>query len=179
MSQSEGEARQSEKSPHRGIGCFGWMLVWIGLILLFKNYWFLVWEYVLFSVGLILFYFALSSSDKQHLFPGAILIIVSGSLILRGIGWIHFPLWNIWPILFISAGVSFLLLWIAREAGVWVFIPGGLLLFIGSYGLTENSWWIYQRWLRNIFDLWPGILIILGVFLILRYWRKSRSQDSS
>jgi len=147
------------------------------MAILAKHYWMSIWEWGLFLFGVIFYYWAISGKDKQYYFPGTMLIVTVGALILRKYGLFNFPLWQFWPILFLSIGFGFLILWGVRETKVWAIIPGSIFVFIGSAGLTHHSWWRYQLWLREIYDLWPLILIFTGILLVIRYWRNSMEKD--
>jgi len=96
---------------------------------------------------------------------------------MRKAGLIDFPMWRFWPILFMSAGLAFLALWAFRESKSWVFFPGGLLLLAAGAGLAEESWWRYQRWLRDVVDMWPLLLIAFGVVLLIGYWRRGADKS--
>jgi len=177
------EASQEKKSlPKRALvpfGCFGWTLFIIGSGYLVHQYWMDIWEWLLFGFGVLLCFRALRVNDKQYLFPGTILIITMSALISRSLGWIDFPLWKFWPILFLSTGFAFIILWTVRDSKIWVFIPGGILLLAGGGGIGYDSWWGYQHWLRGVADLWPVLIIGLGFYLIWNHWRKNSEKIGS
>ena len=138
-----------------------------------------VWDWFLLGFGVLFYIRAFSGEDKQYLFPGTILIVTMSALLFRSFGLIEFPLWKFWPILFLSTGLAIIILWAVRDSRAWVFIPGGILLLAGGGGIGFDSWWRYQRWLREVVDLWPLIVIGLGVYLIFSYMRKRSDQPTS
>ena len=164
---------KSKRSP---IGCLGWILLCLGLILFLQSYWFMYWDIILLSLGVLFYFLSFFRRDYQYLFPGTTLIICSSSLILRDLGYISFPDWHFWPILFSSIGMGLLMLWLFKESRSWILFPAGFLLVCGSVGLFGDSWWDYQRWLNRVFNLWPMLLIIFGVLLLFLGYLRLRSE---
>jgi len=154
------------------LGCLGWTLVLIGALIIASRYWFSIWDWTLFFVGVYFIYDSFNDEDRQQFFPGVILLITAGAMVLRKIGLIDFPDWRFWPILFGSIGVGFLTLWITALSRVWALVIGGIFLLVAGTGFGVSSFWIYQRHLRNFVDLLPIGLIIAGMIILYRFWRR-------
>lgn len=163
----------------RVLGCLGWILLLVGIVIFARHHWMAVWDWGFLILGALLLINGITGKDRKYLFPATIMLITFGALVLYRTEIIVFPLWKIWPVLFISTGLGFLLLYIFHEAKTWVFIPAGFLLFTGSVGLGYSSWWRYLRWLRDVVDLWPMLLIALGVFILVGRWRRHSEKPAS
>ena len=110
------------------------------------------------------------------LYPGTIMLVVSGTFLLRHYGVINFPLWRVWPILFGGMGLAFVLMWGVRNSGVWVLVIGGLLLVASGGGFASRSFIRYQTWLREITGIWPLLLLLIVLLIIVSYWRRRSVQ---
>ena len=159
-------------------GCFGWVLVWIGIILLLRENWGLAWAALAISIGFI--YLVRSIRDKGQegaILPAVILLISGGAILSQLMGWTEFPMWRLWPLFLGATGLGFVLLWAFRAGGWGSLVIGGFLLFAFGYGFATPSWYRYLRAVRNLFDYWPLILVIVGLMLLVGF-RSKRNVES-
>lgn len=162
---------QKAKRKYTPLGCFGWILVFIGALILASRYWYSIWDWALLFAGVYFIVDSFSEEDRQQFFPGVILVITAGAMVLRKIGLVDFSDWQFWPILFGSIGVGFITLWITALSRIWALIVGGIILLAAGAGFGASSFWIYQRHLRHLVDFLPIALVIAGMFLLFRFWR--------
>ncbi len=72
--------------------------------------------------------------------------------------------------LFLGMGITFLLVAILPGEGgrSWAFIPGVVLLVFGSFLSAGAVGWLEY--------LWPAVLILVGAYFVLRFFRNPESQ---
>lgn len=125
------------------------------------------WGWALSVLGIYFYISGLSKNgNPELLFPGTILLVFGGALLLKQFEIVDFPLWRFWLMLFGGMGLGFVLMWTVNHNGIWVFAPGGLLLFISGGGFAARNFFRYQIWLRGLFDYW-FVFILLAVLLIV------------
>jgi formate hydrogenlyase subunit 3/multisubunit Na+/H+ antiporter MnhD subunit len=102
-------------------------------------------------------------SEKRNILTGGLILITLGVLIFIGrTTSYHFG--QTWPILIIVIGIS-TIIQRAKDFGGWfITIAGVVFLFINLYGF-DLSQYSHQY-------LLPAVLILLGIFVILRRKKK-------
>ena len=155
----------------------GWALLLLGVLVLVERFWRASWGWGLLCLGVLFVIAAFrgSGDNKVLLFPGVVFLVTGGAILTRQLGLADFPLWYLWPIFLGSLGLGFILLWTVSLSGWWVFFPGGLFLFLSGIGLAARSWHHYLRWLRRVVDWWPILLLVIGLLILVGWWR-SRSE---
>lgn len=123
----------------------------------------LSWSWILFGLGLLVILISVESNDKGILLPASVLVVNSLALIARDYGVVDYPIWRSWAIFFGSIGLGLMVIWIAGSIKSWIIFPSGVFLVVCGAGFAINSWWSYQRWLRNLADHW---YILLALFLL-------------
>lgn len=162
----------------RGRGCLGWLLVWVGVAILFRYRWDLAWSWLALAIGLSFLNKGFRFPDQRDaVFPGAILTVSGLAVIAQLVGFTEFDPWRLWPIFFIGVGLGAMLLWGNGTRGKWILLPALFFLIIGGYGIGSPSWYRYLRHLRRIADLWPMLLFTAGVVLVIIWWRKRQSEQ--
>jgi len=143
---------------------------------MFHN-WTLAWSWLALAVGISFVTKALRYQDEEGaIFPGTILLVTAGGILAQQQGWIVVEPWRIWPLFFAAAGLGLALLWGLSDGKLWLLAPAGVLMLAGGYGLATRSWYRYLRQLRTFADLWPAVIILIGLVLIFGWWR-SRAQQ--
>jgi len=175
ISEIDSDPRFLRQRPSSALGCFGWTLILAGCLLLtFGHLWSTLWDWMLLLLGLYFLYSGTKYCEHQQYFPGIMLIVVAGALVTRKLGWLHFPDWQFWSMLFLGLGLGFVSLWVTHSAGRWSLLPGGIFLIAAGMGFGCRSFWWYQRLLRSLCDLWPSVLIAIGALLLFKYWLRRR-----
>lgn len=144
--------------------------LFLGLVLILLGFFFLLRIHISdnFSLFLLLagiFFLILYVITKIYgiLIPGGILTGLGLGLIYQG---------KSSSIFFIFLGCGFLLIYLLGfmkgKSHPWPLIPGGILLGIGVYEelLLRNI--IPYDFIKTISPYWPVILIIIGLYLILK-----------
>ncbi len=167
------------KRKRRGpFGCFGWILVMTGVFLLtVGTMWYALVDWLVLALGLYFIYYGTRNSEKGHYFPGILLLILSSALLARKFGWIDFQDWQFWSWLLLGLGFGSLTLWITNIAGRWILLLGGLFLLAAGLGFGNSSFWTFQHQLRNILNLWPLLIMLIGILLLFRRWKKGKQSN--
>jgi hypothetical protein len=98
------------------------------------------------------------SEKKQNVFTGGVVLITLGILIFLSKSG-SYPFGQTWPVLLIVIGVCTLIQRF-RDLGGWIITLAGIgFLFNELYGFDLSQFSTY---------LLPAILILLGIFVILR-----------
>src|ERR1039457_1280657 len=91
----------------------GLILVAIGVLFLLGNlnivhgtYWIAYWPVILIVIGLVQLVDSTSSSGRVG---GGIMLVVGGLFLADNLGYINFPIWDLWPLILI--GVGLMMLW--------------------------------------------------------------------
>ena len=91
----------------------GLILVAIGVLFLLGNlnivhssYWISYWPVILIVIGLVQVVDSTSSSGRVG---GGVLLVVGGLFLADNLGYINFPIWDLWPLILI--GVGLMMLW--------------------------------------------------------------------
>lgn len=154
-------------------GCLGWFLLALGLFLLIDHYLGLSLLWALIAVGAACPMMALRPGGTPVMvLPGTVLVTTAAALLGRAMGIVSFPSWQIWAILFGAAGLGLMLVWAVSGRGRWTVIPGGLLLFVAGASLGTDDFHRWQRWLREVANMLPLLLVLLGVLVIVNRWRR-------
>lgn len=98
------------------------------------------------------------SDKKQNVFTGGVVLITLGVLIFLGKSG-SYSFGQTWPILLIAVGICTLIQKF-RDLGGWIVTLAGTgFLFYEFYGFDPSKYSQYML---------PAILILLGIFVILR-----------
>ena len=91
----------------------GLILVAIGVLFLLANlnivhgsYWISYWPVIPIVIGLVQLVDSTSSSGRAG---GGIMLVVGGLFLADNLGYINFPIWDLWPLILIGVGVMMLL----------------------------------------------------------------------
>jgi hypothetical protein len=74
---------------------------------------------------------------------------------------------------FVCFGAGFILIYLLdrlkrRQSPLWPLIPGGILAGIGAYIAAEQRGWIPAEAILYLKYLWPVLLIVLGLYLLVK-----------
>lgn len=122
------------------------------------------WPLILIGIGLVFIFSSIANrKTKYSIFPGVIML---------GIG-IHFlgqDLYRDWPehwaVYTFIVAIAFFAQYFNTRDHSWV--PGLVLLAVSLFSTVLQPYWEDIPWTT----LWPLILIIVGLLLLFRSWRK-------
>ena len=146
-------------------------LIILGLLFLSENFGYFEFDFeniwpvfvLLAGVGFWIGYFQ-DRKNSGLLMPGSILIIYGLMFLYCAIdGW--YLMGSLWPGFLIGPGIGFFMMYLlgGREKGMLV--PASILTGLGLIFLISHS---------GILRYWPVILILIGIFLIVKYQYKSK-----
>ncbi len=166
-------------STHRHSILPGLILIIIGALLLVNKLvpysigWYEIYPLVLMAIGVLIFVSVIDKRDKGAVFFGTFFFLLGLFFFLRNFDIIpYYYMREVWPIILILLGLSFLSLFIAKPGDWGVLIPGGILLFLGIAFLLRKLHIIYLDIGDILADYWPVILIIIGGGIILGALRR-------
>lgn len=162
----------------------GVLLVVVGLVLLLNKldivewYWEDIYPVILIGLGILFFVFVFMRNDRNASFWGTTFLLLGTFFFLRNFDIIPYFEWEeIWPIIPLSIGIGFFVLYAFKPEDWGVLIPGTVLMFVGIVALA-NTMDIYWRTREFIEDFWPAILILIGGGLVLSSLvRKKHNQE--
>ncbi len=147
----------------------GLILIIIGALLLVNKLvpyaigWFEIYPLILMAIAILIFISVIGKRDKGAVFFGTFLFLLGLFFSLRNYDIIpYYYMREIWPIILIILGLSFVSVFITKPADWGVLIPGGILLLLGIVFLLRKLDIIYLDIGDIIADYWPVILIIIG-----------------
>ncbi|MBM3329957.1 MAG: hypothetical protein FJY67_10905 [Calditrichaeota bacterium] len=153
-------------------GCFGWILLWLGALILLERNWIGVWGWFTSGAG-VYFIFASVRSHSRFLFvPGVTFLTVGVAFVLKQQNYLQFPEWRTVPIILLGLGMGLALRPVLKNGPLWTWIPAGIFMTMSGAGLASNTWYGWQRWLRNSIAWWPLLLAILVGILLAVYLRR-------
>jgi hypothetical protein len=146
----------------------GWILIAIGLFFLLQYIleWEFYWAAVLMVLGAVVFVHAAVTRNHRGVFPGTLLLLLGLFFLLMEVGVLEDSMEDLWPLILIILGVSFVMAFLFQPREWGHLIPGGILIVIGLLFFLWNYRFISWRTMDNIFHWWPVILVILGVWLL-------------
>ncbi len=80
---------------------------------------------------------------------------------------------EVWPLLLLSLGLGFVVLYVFKPYDWGILIPGSVLTFLGMVFLMENLDIAWST-LRLVKNLWPLVLVVIGAGLIANTLLKKR-----
>jgi len=159
----------------------GALLIFVGLILLLKRldvvdiYWENTYPLILIGLGVAFFISVFARDDRNASFWSTTFLLLGFFFFLRNYNLIPFYFWDeIWPVILLAIGISFVVLYLFKPQDWGVLIPGVVLLFIGFVALAHTMDF-YWRTSRFIEDFWPVILILIGGALVLSSFLRKKS----
>jgi len=162
------------------LGCFGWVLVWVGVALLLRENWGLAWAGLAISIGIVYLVRALRDPEQEGaVLPGVVLFVTGATVLSQLQGWTNFEMWRIWPIFLGSLGLGLVLTWALKDGGKGTLAIGGALLVAFGYGIASPSWYRYLRDIRHFLDYWPLLIAVVGLILLLGHWTKQKHHSKS
>ena len=173
---------------HHKKGSFvpGIVLISIGLYFLLRQFIesFTIWERIYPVLILLVSGFLLWDYSKKNnpriLFWGVFFLCTGAFFILRNydlIPYLYFD--EYWPVFLIALGFSFIIRFIAEPRDWGVLIPGTILLFIGLRSMTDAFHSAFWDWDYYMDDLWPAILIVIGLGIIISGLHAARLKDKN
>ncbi|MBN2103732.1 hypothetical protein JW835_06805 [bacterium] len=86
-----------------------------------------------------------------------------------------------WPVFLLAFGLSFIVKFIVNPRDWGALVPGTFLLFFGLKHLLDNFEEFYWEHSYYIDDLWPLIIIVIGIGMLISgiYTSKIKNSESS
>ncbi len=156
---------------------FGWIVLIIGTILLVSHYHpiSLDWTAVLMIIGIGLFVAGILQKDHGAVFPGTFLFLFGLLFSLKNSRIILMDWWELWPVILLLLGIAFLAHYIFDTDRKGRLLPGILLIAIAFLLLfVPFCWYDIFYWVSK---LWPVILIITGLYLIIKSTRRRKNDE--
>ncbi len=153
----------------------GVILVIVGLVILLDKIGILSlgWEKVISIISVIygayLGYSGFGLDSNRKVFWGSILFFFGIYLFIDSFGFLNPDVHFFWPVVMIVIGLSFFMSFVNRPKDFALLLPAVVLVGIGVLFLLTNLGIIYsfELW-ENIEKFWPVLLIILGLYFILK-----------
>ena len=175
-----------ERKNRSGIMMPGVILIMIGLWLLLQrlNVTILAvdeaWPALLVLIGaLLIANFALTRGRATgSIFVGVVLALVG--LVFANVMWGSWEwedLWWLWPVFPGIVGVAFLAHFLVRPTDWGVLIPGLMDLAVGIIGYLYTTQRVSARAAWKLVELWPVLIIVVGVGLMSQYLERKKSDD--
>ena len=163
-----------------GSGVLGILFIFIGLILIFKQYHF--WDfyflksYGLFIVGILLFVQGIILKPRRRIYLSTILILIGLFYILSDFDLFYTSRRLLLPVYIIILGLGFYPLFLFQNKRWDFLLAGNVILLIGIIFLFWHLELINHLFLINLANnYWPLILIIFGIiFLVSSFYKINR-----
>lgn len=150
----------------------GIILILVGIVLLLAQFGRFRWEnlWPLFLiVGGGFFFLGFFSNRENYglLMPASVLTVIGLFFLYSNSGrWDQMEV--LWPTFVLAPGIGFVLMYIFAPKGNSFWIPASILLIIAL--VFYARFWLLLRY-------WPVILIVLGVYLLIKAGRRVTDQD--
>lgn len=150
----------------------GFILIGIGVYFLLKKLHFPIltdfysWPTLLILIGLAFLLHGYFSKDYTKLFPGT--IVLGLGIHFHGLN--HYLFWiDHWGVYLLILSTAYLVRFQKTKSGLF---PGLILLFLALFSIFTSkipNWfpWINKP-INMVEEFWPVLLIIIGVFLLIR-----------
>lgn len=137
-----------------------------------------IWPILPSAAGLALLvdYLRGDRQRPEEVFWGTVLVLGGIFLLLFTLGRSNYTMLGAWwPVLIVVAGIAFLAFWLAQGRQDWgpLFLAVVGVLF-GAGRLAVN---LYPEVAREMDDLSPAIVILVGLILLLRHTQARRRTD--
>lgn len=154
---------------------FGVILVIIGFLILLDKLgtlhlsWKKIISVLLVVYGAYLGYSGFGLNSNKKVFWGSIFFFFGIYLFIDSFDLLNPEIHFFWPVVLIVTGLSFLMSFVNRPNDYALLLPAMTLIGIGVLFLLTNVGVIYsfEIW-ENFEKFWPILLIILGLYLILK-----------
>ena len=151
----------------------GLILIIFGAVLLitrlglFNFGWFELYPLLSIALGLLFLVLCITRRESGIVFPAVLFLSLGIYFFLRNYNFIRFYYpEDVWPVIFVALGLSFLALFITTPKDWGVMIPGSLFLFFGITLLIAKMgsyWW----WHELVANYWALVLVIIGLSIIV------------
>lgn len=154
---------------------FGILLIALGVVLLLDrlDLLFIHWKSVAWVVGACLgLFFVVDGFVRKgggRIYWGSVLFFFCLYWVLAGWDVVFHHNFYVTPVILLSFGLSFLVLFASRPREIGLLLPG--ILLAGTGALMILWWWEYIEWYEVRYALrtyWPVILVIWGVTLLMK-----------
>ncbi len=157
----------------------GLILIIIGAVLLVNKLtsyyvgWDEIYPIILIIIGILIFKAVLKKRDKGGIFFGTLLFLLGSYFLLRNYDFISYRyVREVWPIILMILGLSFLSVSMFYPKDWVSLIPGAMFLFIGGIIYLKRLDLIYFDLGEIISDYWPVTLIIIGGAIVFGALKK-------
>jgi len=134
--------------------------------------WEVIWPVFVFAGGLAFLanYLLGGRRDPGHVFLGVAAMLVGIVFFFVTFGPLEYgDLRTWWPVFVLIGGVAFLCQWIAAGFRDWGALFLGLVaLVVGGVGLAITLQWLGPQTAQLLPQLWPLLVVLVGLMLLLR-----------
>ncbi len=126
------------------------------------------WPYTLIIPGILFFLGYLINKDNYGVLMPATILTIIGILFIYMIsaGWYNME--RLWPVFILAPGIGFFAMYFASGLKRSYWLPGSILFAVAFVCFAEV--WSYFRY-------WSVILIIIGIFLVLKGFNKKDEDE--
>jgi len=162
----------------------GVLFILLGILLLLDRYgvFEFSWNEIYPIVFLVLSGFSFASvarGNKSSALWGTVFGIFGLYVFLRNYGVVdYFWYGELWPIIVLSFGLGFIVLYFFQPHDWGVLIPGGILTFLGII-MVLDTFGVPIYTIETIKDFWPLILVLVGGGLIASSLRHKTKEEPS
>lgn len=157
----------------------GVILIIIGAVLLVKKLtpysigWDEIYPIVLIIIAGLIFKTVLRKRERGGIFLGTLLFLLGCYFLVRNYDIVPYEYAReVWPIILIIIGLSFLSVFIFYPKDWGIVIPGAILVFIGTVIFLRRLDIFYFDLGELISDYWPITLILIGGAIVFSALKK-------
>jgi len=130
------------------------------------------WQLIMIVIGIAL---AIQATDKRRrgaIFPGVLMILLGFIFLADEMMWLPWGFSKDWPLFILAVGTAFIVSFLFQREKKGLLIPGAILLGLGAIFMAAE--YRYIRWskVEDVLEWWPIILLLLGVYLLIKRNRK-------
>lgn len=157
----------------------GVILIIIGAILLVNKLtpytigWDEIYPLLLIILALLIYKTVLMKRERGGIFLGTLLLLLGCYFLVRNYDIVPYEYAReVWPIILIILGLSFLSVFILYPKDWGLVIPGGILVFIGTVIFLRRLDIVFFDLRELISDYWPIALILIGGAIVFSALKK-------
>lgn len=125
------------------------------------------WPMILILVGGAFLGSDYLNKQSRSTFVGLLLMLLGLAFLGIEYDWFGWRLHDEWPVLLLAVGLAFLFTSLIRKEKRGMQVPGTVITLLGLFFLAVEARWIDSRFVDDVYDWWPLLLLGVGVWLIV------------